>query len=220
MLRVGILAAVVALALAAPIFAGEIVGQYIEARTCDVYTGPCFANADTSLTGRHAVMAWKIDKGSAGAVKLDGLGVVAVIAAHDTLGMKQIVPGKAIIIVDEKADKAQKAALVEMVQKQTGMLTDNVVAVKAAPIDVEICKCDGNSCAKVAAGLAKVETRCLDVHHDRACGNETAYYPPLAKSVVAKPAIASAHSYKGKEFNETWSDSERRGAYIGTFSIR
>ena len=31
----------------APLYAAGITGQYVEARTCDVYTGACFANADT-----------------------------------------------------------------------------------------------------------------------------------------------------------------------------
>src|SRR6266581_2660227 len=69
-----------ALALLATIMtaapAGEITGQYVEARTCDVYTGPCFANADTGLTGKHAVMAWKVEKGKLDNVSLDGLSIV------------------------------------------------------------------------------------------------------------------------------------------------
>jgi hypothetical protein len=31
--------------------AAEISGEYLEARTCDVYTGPCFANGDTTRKG-------------------------------------------------------------------------------------------------------------------------------------------------------------------------
>src|SRR5437773_7051663 len=108
MLRWLTLALVALVVIAAPVSAASITGQYVEARTCDVYTGPCFANADTGLAGRHAVMAWKIDKGTVGSAKLDGLGVAAVIAARDTLGQKQILPGKSVIIVDKKANAAQK----------------------------------------------------------------------------------------------------------------
>ena len=39
-------------------------GQYVEARTCDVFTGSCFANADTGLTGKNAALAWKVEAGS------------------------------------------------------------------------------------------------------------------------------------------------------------
>ena len=200
--------------------AGEITGQYVEARTCDVYTGPCFANADSGLAGRHAVLAWKIDKGSVNGAKLDGLSVVAVVAARDTLGLTQILPGKAVVIVDEKATSAQKAALVELAKNEAGALLENVVKVESAPVDVSICHCEGNACAKVSAGKAKVETRCLNQKHDKACGNESAYYPPLAKGVKATPAMAVEHSFTGSEFNETWRDGERRGAYVGSFSLR
>src|SRR5262245_64935049 len=83
-------------------------GQYVEARTCDVYTGECFANADTGLTGKNAVLAWKVDSGTVDGAKLDGLGVVAVLSTTDTLGLKQSGPGRSVLIVDEKATKAQR----------------------------------------------------------------------------------------------------------------
>jgi hypothetical protein len=208
------------LAVAWPCPAAEITGQYVEARTCDVYTGPCFANADTGLGGRHAVMAWKVEKGAVGDVKLDGLGVVAVIAARDTLGPKQDLPGKAIVIVDEKATPSQREALLKLARQEAGSLLENIVRVDSAKVELTICACEGNGCATLSAGSAKIETRCLDAIHDKACGNESAFYPPLATGVKAKPAMATEHSFTGKGFNETWQDGERRGAYVGTFSLR
>ncbi len=214
-----LLPAFAALTLGACASAGEITGQYVEARTCDVYTGPCFANADTGLAGRHAVLAWKIDKGSVNGVKLDGLSVVAVVATRETLGQKQVLPGKAVLIVDEKATAAQKAALVELVKSEAGTLVENVLKVESAAVELTICHCEGNACATVSAGSAKVTTRCLNEKHDKACGNETAFYPPLAKGVKANPAMAVEHSFTGAGFNETWRDGERRGAYVGSFSV-
>jgi hypothetical protein len=198
----------------------DVSGCYVEARTCDVFTGPCFANADTGLTGRHAVMAWKFDSGKFGATKVDGLSVVAIVAAKDTLGLKQTVAGKAIVLVDENAGADQRKALVEFAKAQAGLLLDNIIEVRSAPISVDICECKGQSCAKVKAGEASIVTRCLDAHYDKACGNETAFYPPLAKGVTAKPAMTTVSSFSGKGFNETWSDTERRGAYVGTFVQR
>src|SRR5436309_8395389 len=115
------------LAAASP--APAVRGQYVEARTCDVFTGSCFANADTGLTGKNAVLAWKVTSGTVGGTKLDGLGVVAVVAARETLGLKQSVPGKALVIVDERATADQRAALVAFVKAQAGDLADEVVAV-------------------------------------------------------------------------------------------
>src|SRR5207253_9258291 len=106
------------LSLAAAAQAGEpapkpaISGLYVEARNCDVWTGPCFANADFNLSGKNAVLAWKVETGSADGVRLDGLGIVAVVVAQNTLGLEQKAPAKAVLIVDQRADAAQRAALI------------------------------------------------------------------------------------------------------------
>ena len=51
-----LLAGFVMLLLAAPLQAASITGEYVEARTCDVWTGACFANAEMNVTGKHAVL--------------------------------------------------------------------------------------------------------------------------------------------------------------------
>lgn len=209
-----------ALALfAAPANAAGLSGKYIEARTCDIWTGPCYANADMNLGGKNAVLAWMIDKGSHDGVKLDGLGVVAVLAASDTLGCQQTGKGKAVLIVDRKASQEQKKALVSLVQKQAGKLAANVVAVNSAKIALTICPCDKDGCGILEAGEAKIKTRCLG-EHDKVCGNESAFYPPLVKNVKVNPALAVEHSYTGKGAGSKWDDAGRRGAYLGTFAIR
>src|SRR5262249_45821531 len=129
-------AAVALFIVSAPVSAAGLSGLYVEARTCDIWTGPCFANSEMNLTGKNAVMGWKIDKGQFDGVKLDGLGVVAVIAASDTLGLAQTGASKAVLIVDSRANESQKAALVKLAKKQGGDLTKNVLAVESAKIDL------------------------------------------------------------------------------------
>jgi hypothetical protein len=205
---------------AAPAGAAGIKGQYIEARTCDVWTGPCFANADLNLGGKNAVLGWKVDKGEFDNVNLDGLGVVAVVVASDTLGVQQTGAAKAVLIVDSRANKEQQRALVRLAKQQGGDLVANVVGVQSARVDLDVCKCAEGGCGVLSAGPARIETRCLEEKHDTACGNETAYYPPLAHNVKAKPAVAVEHSFSGKGVNETWNDIGRRGAYLGSFEVR
>lgn len=214
------LGALAVVLLASPAFAAGLTGQYVESRTCDVYTGPCFANAEMNLSGRHAVLAWKVDKGTFDNVSLDGLAVVAVVQASDTLGLKQTGQSRAVLIVDAKANSAQRAALQKLAQRQGGPLVGNVVAVEAAPVDIIRCECKADACTIVKAGTARIETRCLDPHHDKACGNESAYYPPLARGVKAQAAMVSEHSFVGKGLDGTWKESDRRGAYVGSFSVR
>src|SRR5260370_20996749 len=94
--------------------AAPIKGQYIEARTCDVWTGPCFANAEMNLGGKHAVLGWRVDKGEFDRVSLDGLGVVAVVAASDTLGLKQPGESKAVLHVDSRAHASPPHAPIQL----------------------------------------------------------------------------------------------------------
>jgi hypothetical protein len=217
----GLAIALVALVIvAAPASAAGLTGKYVEVRTCDVWTGPCFANAEMNFTGKQAVLGWKIDKGTVNDVRLDGLGVVAVVVASDTLGMDQTGPARAILIVDKKADKAQREALIDLAKKQGGELTKNILAVESAAIELSACECKDGACFVLNAGAAHLQTRCLDGAHDKICGNESAFYPPLVKNVSVKAAIAVEHGFQGKGFNETWKEANRRGAYVGSFEIK
>ena len=72
--------------------AASIEGDYLEARTADVYTGPCFANGEVNLAGKDAVLAWHVRRGSWNGTPLDGLGVVAVVRASATLGDPHVSP--------------------------------------------------------------------------------------------------------------------------------
>jgi hypothetical protein len=202
------------------VFAGGLSGQYIEARTCDIWTAPCFANAEVNLVGKNAVMAWKIDKGTVNNIDVKGLGVVAVVEATDTLGQQQTGPAKAVLIVDSKASKAQREALIDLAKQQGGDLLQNILDVQTASIDLTDCQCKGGSCAKLSVGkVANIETRCVDSQHDKICGNESAFYPPLAKNTKAKAAVAVEHTFAGKGFQQTWKEVERRSAYFGPFEV-
>src|SRR5579884_3454667 len=115
-------------------------GEYVEARTADVYTGPCFANAEVGLTGDLAVMGWKIDKGEWQGVNLDGLSVMGVVHASGTLGdvNESVYPVKAVLIVDERANPEQRLALRDFAQKMGGDLLADVVHVEYQPISFSL----------------------------------------------------------------------------------
>ena len=81
-----------------------IKGDYLEVRSCDIYTGPCFANAEMGTAGKEAMLVWSVKEGSWQGTSLDGLSVIAVVRTDATLGNVKYEPrsGKAVIIVDEK----------------------------------------------------------------------------------------------------------------------
>ncbi len=200
--------------------AAQIQGEYIEARSCDVYTGPCFANAEMDLAGKEAVMAWKVDQGSWNSVSLDGLGVVLVVKSQGTLGNDGIFAMhagkiKSVIVVDERATTEQRLALVSFVKESAKDLTNDIIDVKQAPIDLENDHLTGKS--KFSAGdLAKIETRGMK-KGDCVCANEIVYYQPLTEVENFSPAYAMKNSYQGDGLNGKWNTSGKRGAFIATF---
>src|SRR6058998_741661 len=101
-----------------------VIGDYIEARTADVYTGPCFANSEGGLVGELAVFGWKIEKGTWQGVSLDGLSVVSAVRANSTLGdvHHSAYPVKSVLIIDEKATPEQRLALRSFAKRMGGDL--------------------------------------------------------------------------------------------------
>jgi len=88
----------------------EISGDYLEVRSCDVYTGYCFANSEMNLAGKEATLLWSVREGAWKGTPLEGLSVMAVLKADGTLGDVKYEPraARAVLIVDEKADVQQQ----------------------------------------------------------------------------------------------------------------
>lgn len=206
-----------ALILSGPLAAMDptVSGDYLEVRTSDVYTGPCFANGEVGLAGREAILAWRVREGSWQGVRLDDLQVVAVVNTDVTLGDPFAAgEAKVLLMLDERADVGQREALTALARSMAAPLLDNVVATQTAPISIEADAESGE--ASVRAGtIAGFSTRGLN-HHDHLCGNETVYYPPLAE-VEAAPAYAKSHWFSGDGLGRTWSSPFKRSAFVGRF---
>jgi hypothetical protein len=207
-------------ALALPAAAAEIHGDYIETRSADVWTGPCFANGETGLVGREAILAWRVDKGVWQGVSLDGLSVVGVVKASATLGdpFASPYPAKAVMIVDEQATPDQRVALVAFAQEMGGGILDTVVRTEVSPIAMSVTRDEHQAKGMLQAGdLAQVETRAVSAK-DKHCGNEDIYYPPLTSTDHALPAVAILDKFSGEGLGVSWTTHDKRNAFVGSFS--
>jgi hypothetical protein len=205
------------LSLCAAGYAAAIQGDYLEARSADVYTGPCFANGEVGLRGDQAILAWKVRQGAWNGVPLEGLSVVAVVRAGATLGdpYHDPYPAQAVLIVDQNANEAQRAALAEFARSMGGRLLENVVLVQPAPIRME--EQEHGSTTLTAGSLVSVRTRALS-HKDHFCGNEITYYPPLVRQLShSMPVVAVANEYSGGSLGTQWRLYNRRSAFVGSF---
>ena len=207
-------------ALAAPAAAVEIKGDYLATRSADVWTGPCFANGESGLVGREAIMAWRVDQGAWEGVALDGLSVVGVVKASATLGdpFGNPYPAQAVMIVDERATADQRVALVSFAQAMGGGILDTVVRTEVAPIAMRVDDDAQHVKGTLQAGeLARVETRAVSAK-DKHCGNEDVYYPPLTDTTHALPAVAVVDQWSGQGLGVSWTTHDKRNAFVGSFA--
>ena len=196
----------------------KITGDYIETRSADVYTGQCFANGEVGLTGDEAILAWHIRSGTWNGVKLDGFNVVAAVKANATLGdpYADPYPAKAVLIVDDQANPAARAALAAFARHMGGKLLDHVVKVENAPIDMRVLEVHAGRAILRAGSFVQVQTRAIN-ENDHLCGNEATFYPPLTQVEHAMPAVAMTDEYKGADLGTTWTLHEKRSAFVGRF---
>ena len=196
----------------------KITGDYLESRSADVYTGQCFANGEVGLTGDQAILAWHIRSGSWHGVKLDGFSVVAAVKANATLGdpYADPYPAKSVLIVDNRADARERAALAAFARHMGGKLLANVVNVINAPIDIQVAQEHHGSALLRAGDFVTIQTRSIN-ENDHLCGNESTFYPPLTQVSHATAAVAMTDSYSGKGLGTTWTLHDKRSAFVGSF---
>jgi hypothetical protein len=218
---------------AATASAAGIRGDYVEARTADVFTGPCFSNAEVFISGNRGVMAWKVTEGSWNGVDLQGLCVAAAVDGTTTFSQDQPEKAESVLIVDSRADARQREALVAMAKALGGARLSRVARVTTSHMSLKL-EDHGQNEAETAsvshkmphsarasfwaAGLAKILTRPLD-ERDHACGNEVIAYPPLSKGVSVQPAFTLGHTFKGEGLEANWEDPNCRSSFVGHFAL-
>jgi hypothetical protein len=218
MKRAIIAAALVGVAVS-PLLAGvngSLTGEYVEARTAEVFTGGCIMNSEAETVGKQAVLAWKVDHGSFNGIAIDGLSVVAAVSGDRNLGMQEMGGEKATVrsamYVDQRANAAQQLALVAMANELSHGLVGTIVQVTAAPISFA----DHGSEINVSAGQVALDVN-KHITHDPTCG-AMQWFHPLASMRDSTIGVASQHVFTGSALGTKWSDPNKRSAFFGTFT--
>ena len=196
----------------------EVTGTYIEARTCQVYTGPCFANGETGLAGQEAVMAWNIESGHHEGVDLSGLSVVMIVKSDRTSGFRGLATAKSIgasLLLDERANPQQQKALAEFARAHVGLKQDQLVRVECLPIQMNLdtAELNGRVQARKAVQLTTRKAR----KDDCICSNESAYYPPIVALENFVPGVTIDGSVRARGLGSRWDVPGDRNVYMATF---
>jgi hypothetical protein len=216
--RAIVVAALVGLS-AAPLLAGgkaTVSGQYVEARTAEVFTGGCIMGSEAETVGKHAVLAWKVDRGSFNGVSIDGLSVVAAVAGDRNLGIAEIGGGQAnvrsAVFVDSRATAEQQMALVAMASELSKGIVSNIVAVTPAPIQFT----DKGQEIQVQAPQVELAVN-KHMTHDPTCG-AMQWFHPFVPSAHAEMGVTEQHAFSGSALGTKWSDPNKRSSFFGTFA--
>jgi hypothetical protein len=212
------LAAVLGLAASVSIAAGgkgSVTGQYVEARTAEVFTGGCIMGSEAETMGKQAVLAWKVDRGTVNGVSVDGLSIVAALAGDKNLGLHEIGGERAtvrsVLYVDERANPAQRLALVAMASDLTKNM-GTIAQVTSAPIAFA----DAGQEIFIATSNIKLDVN-KHMKHDPTCG-AMQWFTPLASVSESTMGVAEQNLFTGSLLGTKWSDPDKRSAFFGTFS--
>ena len=192
-----------------------ISGDYVEARTASVFAGACHYNGEYDTAGREAVLVWKMDSGVLDGVRVDGLGIVAVVSGKDNLA-KTGIARRAVLYVDQKATPAQSAALVKLVKSKAASALGSVVAVKTAPFTFES---DGKITTIAAGNVARLSVSAYPCDH--CVMPAEVWYKPLAPAGVtgAKVAQGTKTGYNDATLGVSWTQEPCDNVFVGTFAF-
>jgi hypothetical protein len=191
-------------------------GTYVEARTAEVFAGGCIINSEAGTTGREALLAWNVEHGRFNGVRLDGLSIVAAIAADANLGIHEIggevAHARSALFLDERATEAQRKALVAMARTLSKGIVDNVV--ETTPASIEFIQEAGD--IRVATKTVRLTVQ-KELNHEASCGNKQ-WFSPLASVHHAEMGTAAENAFSGSALGTKWSDPNKRSAFFGTFA--
>lgn len=198
---------------------GAVSGDYVEVRTAQVYAGGCIMGSEGEAAGREAILAWRVSRGAVNGVKLDGLSIVAAATADNNLGTPDLggAPAhilKSVVLVDERANSAQRDALIAMARNLAPSIVRSVVEARAVPISFE--RAGDNVRVRASEASFDVVT---NVPHSPNCG-ALKWFEPLARTENAEIGVTLSQEWSGTALGPRWKQvsDDKRSSFVGTFS--
>jgi hypothetical protein len=195
-------------------------GDYVEARTCNIYIGACHANGERVTTGREAILAWDIKDGEIDGYKMTGLKAMAVVVGSDNLGdcstpAAKCGARKTVLYVDSRASDGQRESLAWALNDKYGKALGTIVKVKSAPISFTR---KGQEFAVSIPNVAEVKATalkksCCVMPHE-------VWYKPMIEVKNSVIGTASINEFKGAaELKTQWRRTDENSTYAAEFGF-
>jgi len=212
-------AVLVSLLFALPLVADQapaISGDYVEARSNEVYTCGCLYSGQMTTAGREAILAWRITRGVYQGTPLAGVKVAAVIVGDANLSAYDG-PRRTALYLDESASDAQLRAIVALWQREYSHALGKIAAVHRASISFTQ---QGDAIHLSIPNLVDVQARTARLPEDAHPGSFLWYQPfvPLRNSSLV---TALNYEYSGVDFQHQWQDlMPSINGYLGEFALK
>jgi hypothetical protein len=211
---IGLLFAVSGTAQNAP----AISGDYVEARSGEVYTCGCLFSSEMVTAGRDAILVWRINSGSFQGTPLAGIKIAAVVESMTNLGIEEA-PRRSVLYIDVPAGpekETQEKVLPALWQREYSKVLGHVQSLHSATINFEL---QGEAVTVAIPGLVKLQARKAQLPNDAHPGSFLWYSPftPLDSSFLS---TSFRYEYLGADFQHQWTDLMPgiRG-YLGRFAF-
>jgi hypothetical protein len=191
-------------------------GDYIEARSSEVYTCGCLYSGQMTTAGKEAILVWRITHGAYQGTPLAGVKVAAVVVGDTNLSAYDG-PRRTALYLDGVASDTQKQAVVALWQREYASALGKIASVHRVPISFTQ---QGDAVRVNIPNLVEVQAHKARLPQDAHQGSTVWYEPfvPLRKSFLA---TAVDYEYSGKDFQRQWQDLlPSISGYLGEFDLK
>lgn len=190
--------------------AWQLEGTFFEACNCDVVC-PCLFLSDPTGEDCTVLVAWHIEKGRDGKIRLDGLNMALAVLAPGNMAQTK---WKVAAYVDERADDKQRESLLRIFGGKAGghpavlaSFIDELVGAAFTKIDFEA---SGDRRRLTIPDIASVEIQGIKGQGD---GPVTVSGHPLCIAPGFPATVAKSTQLTYRDHGMDWSVTEKTGAF-------
>jgi hypothetical protein len=194
--------------------APQVSGEYLEARTANVYIGACHAGSEYGTMGREAVLAWRVQEGAWNGTDVSGLAAVAVMAGNENLA-RDDVKRHSVLYLDAAASPAQRAALEAMLRARYGAALGEVQRVLVAPIAFT----NAAETYRLRVGdIVRLDVN-KEANHTCCTMPMEVWYQPFVPVQSRQIGYTAMNAFRGADQMPSWSRVGQNSAIFGTFTV-
>jgi hypothetical protein len=191
-------------------------GDYIEARSNEVYTCGCLYSGQMTTAGKEAILAWRIARGTYQGTSLVGVKVAAVVVGDTSLSAYDG-PRRTALYLDGVTSDDQQQAVVALWQQQYAGALGKITSVHRVPINITQ---QGDTIRVSVPDLVEIQARKARLPADAHPGSYV-WYEPFVPLRNLSLATALDYEYSGKDFQRQWQDLlPSISGYLGEFTMK